>query len=393
MSLRVAQAALLSLSAMLWPGLVDASPLVSRALDACKLKANQGVLLSSGFGYQKDCVSSVGAVTAFMMFVDFPDSPHFEESPQDLADVFLPDAVKWFESMSYNKLELKVTADVTKFYRMAGSSDSYNYGEENFSNADHERYIMDALNAYTFNGQFVNASEILYIVPTASAKHIGSSFTLQYRLNGHDGKMMYRRIITFGQDALDTYGFPMLNHETCHAFCLADLYPSTGNRGTYVGGWDLMGLEDGASPDLFAWDKWRLGWLADHNIDCVSAKGTTKHVLTALYDETPGTKAVVVARDKVQVLVAEARFEGGVDAATCNPGVLLYTVSVNVPHLQGPILVLDANPHTSGCDNIPLNDATISLNGTKSINVEDWGVTVEVIEQTERNITINVAYQ
>lgn len=393
MSLRAALAALVPLSAMLWPGLADASPLAPRDVSACKLAADKGLYLSSGFGPGQECVPSAGKLTAFMMFVDFPDSPHSEESAQDLYDFFMPDAANWFSHASYGKLTLDVTADTTAFYRMAASSDSYNWGRGLTAEA-HRKYIDDAISAYTFNGQGMPKADVLYIVPTASAKDITFSPTYMARVTNHNNELIAMRTVTFGQDAYDAWGFKVLNHETGHAMCLADYYPfKDGSVGLYVGGWSLMGYINGPSPDFFAWDKWRLGWLADNQIDCVAAKGSTRHVLSPLYSDAPGVKAVVVARDRRSALVAEARIDGGIDTATCSPGVLLYTVATDVPTGYGPVRVVDANPNTSGCDNDPLNDATLNINGTKSLTVHDFGVTVTIESQDKTNITITVEYK
>lgn len=397
MYLSAAPAALLSLSTLLWPGLASAtpatpSPHVARDSSACKLAAHQDVYLSSGFGYKGDCAPSTGALNGFMFFVDFSDAPATEASPQELHDFFLPSAADWYRNASYGALELNVTADTSVFYRMPAASDSYNW-ERGFTAADHEKYVSDAVAAFAAAGHVPPVADVLYVVPTANAATISFSPTYQNLVYSPDGRTtIAKKAVTFGLDAYETWGFKTLNHETGHTMCLPDLYPFDGPTGQYIGGWNMMGLISGPAPDYFAWDKWRLGWIADADVACIAAPGSTTHVLSPLAASS-GVRAVVVARSETQALVAEARTAAGLDHATCSPGVLLYTVDTTVATGEGPIRVLDANPSSTGCEDEPLNDATLNMEGTSSYTAESWGVTVSILEQTGSSYTIKVDWQ
>ncbi|KAI0603540.1 M6 metalloprotease [Biscogniauxia sp. FL1348] len=353
-------------------------------VSACKLVSNPDIDLSAGFGLASDCVPSVGTLTASMIFVDFPDAPATEDSPASLHDFFLPAAADWYATLSYGALSLNVTADTTRFYRMPAAATSYNW-DRGLTAEAHEKYILDAVAAYGGSGP--PAADVLYVVPTANAQAISFSPTYmgEVRARGGDGDgeapVVAKKAVTFGYDAYEAWGSLVLNHETGHTMCLPDYYPADGRAtGLFVGGWDLMGLISGPSPDYFAWDKWRLGWLADDQVDCVTTTTTTTttHELTPL--EVPGgTKAVVVARNGTDALVAEARAARGLDAGACaTAGVLLYTVSTQTASGEGPVRVLDATPGSGGCAGDELNDATLTLDGTSSYAVPGWGVTVAV---------------
>lgn len=108
-----------------------------------------------------------------------------------------------------------------------------------------------------------------------------------------------------------------------------------------------MGLIRGVAPDYFAWDKWRLGWISDDNVDCVSIHGNSEHILPPLPDHSD-IMAVVVATTETTALVAEARVARGLDSAVYGPNVLLYTINTTVASGYGPIRVLDANASTGG---------------------------------------------
>ncbi|RWA13533.1 hypothetical protein EKO27_g1534 [Xylaria grammica] len=328
---------------------------------ACKLAADQNVYLSAGFGYELNCAPSVGTLSAFMIFVDFPDQGADESTPEVLHDFFLPSAADWYDGASYGALGLSVTADTSRFYRMPSTAASYNW-ERGLTAEQHQHYIQDALAAPTFMGDVTT----------------------------RDGTYVARKSVTFGYDGYRTWGSLVLNHETGHTMCLPDYYPFNGSAtGLFIGGWDLMGLISGPSPDYFAWDKWRLGWLSDDQVDCVAEAGQTAHVLSPL--EAPGgKKAVVVKHNDTSVLVAELRSPIGVDSASCATGILLYTVSTTIATGEGPVRVLDATPGSGGCAGDELDDATLTVDGVSSYTHAEWHVKIAVVGRVGEDYEIRV---
>lgn len=374
-------------------------------VSACKLPAVQSVYLSAGFGYEGDCVPSNGTLRGFMIFVDFPDAHATEASPQELHDVYLPGAADWYATSSQGVLTLDVTADTSYFVRMPAASTSYQWSR-GLTADTHLKYIQDAVDAYlktTATAAFPDGTEVLYIAPTKNARAISFSPTYMSAVTARaGGGRIARKTVTFGLDAYETWGFKVLNHETGHTMCLPDYYPFEAGRETryYVGGWSLMGVINGLAPDWFAYDKWRLGWLPDAAVECVDMghgtdPPTTTHVLQPLSASGAGTRAVVVARDGQEALVAEMRTPTGLDSNLCAaPGVLLYTVATAVATGDGPVRVLNVNPGSARCAGGQLNDATLSLNGARgrasSYSVPGWGVKVTVTEQTDDSATIRI---
>ncbi|KAI1358618.1 M6 metalloprotease [Xylaria arbuscula] len=358
-------------------------------VSACKLAADQNVYLSAGFGYELNCAPSVGTLSAFMIFVDFSDQGATESSPEELRDFFLPSAADWYYESSYGALNLSVTADTSRFYRMPATAASYNWAR-GLTAEQHEIYIQDALAAYNAP---IPAVDVLYVVPTANATLISFSPTYVGDVTTREGAYVARKAVTFGHDGYATWGYLVLNHETGHTMCLPDYYPFNGSAtGLFIGGWDLMGLISGPSPEYFAWDKWRLGWLSDDQIDCVSVSGTTSHTLTPL-EVAGGKKAVVVKHNETSALVAEVRSSEGLDAASCATGVLLYTVSTETNTGEGPVRVLDATPSSGGCAGDELNDAPLTVDGVASYTLNDWGVGVTVVSRDGEDYTIEVTRQ
>ncbi|KAI1210077.1 M6 metalloprotease [Annulohypoxylon truncatum] len=354
-------------------------------ISACKLAANSDVYLSAGFGYELNCAPSTGTLNAFMIFVDFDDEQAIE-TPQSLHDFFLPAAAEWYATSSYGALTLNVTADTSRFYRMPATAASYGWAR-GLSYETHEKYIQDALDAYN---QTIPPTDVLYVVPTANAAAISFSPTFMGDVQTRAGVYVAKKSVTFGLDAYKTWKYLVLNHETGHTMCLPDYYPFNGSAtGLFIGGWDLMGLISGPSPDYFAWDKWRLGWLSDEQIDCIAETGSTTHMLTPL-EQTGGSKAVVIKHNSTDVLVAELRSTNGLDSASCSTGVLLYTVSTITATGDGPVRVLDATPGSNGCAGDELNDAPLSLKGTNSYTVSEWGIKVTIVDESSDGTEIRV---
>ncbi|KAM0421188.1 hypothetical protein ACHAPT_011080 [Fusarium lateritium] len=397
------------LLSLLWPVVTTAAackPEPPKSKTACKLAAVDNVDLSVGFGYNGDCVSGTGTLNGVMMFVDFSDAePAQGETPESLYDALVPQTTEWYKQATNGALSLNITADLSTFYRMPASAASYGW-ERGLTWAEHQEYIQDALDAYTAKGSRPPPpeSDVLYVVPVRNAggRGISRSITFTTRANTRKGDYVARKTVTVATDAFTTWGpksFIALAHETGHTMCLADFYPFAPglDLGYFVGGWSAMGDVSGVGPDFFAWDKWRLGWLADDSIDCVSERGTTEHTLTPVELKASGNeiKAVVVARNQTSALVAEARIPEGLDSGVCAPGVLLYTVDTTVKSGDGPVRVLDANPGSGGCGTgnvYDKNDGTLSLTpgGVSSYKVPGWGVEVTVVKQTEKSYTIKV---
>ncbi|KAK8015799.1 hypothetical protein PG991_008687 [Apiospora marii] len=195
-------------------------------------------------------------------------------------------------------------------------------------------------------------------------------------------------------------------HETGHTFCLPDYYSFSNYPGFYVGSYSIMGTSSHSqSPDYFAWDKYRLGWIGDSAVDCLLDAGSSEHVLTPLAVKGPGKKAVIVAASEISALIAEVRVAAGVDTETCAPGVLLTVVNTREGGGNGPIRVLDATPGSNGCVGFfdDMADATLalSLEGSKSLawapvssyDVPDFGVKVTLLSVEDQKYTIRVDRQ
>jgi M6 family metalloprotease-like protein len=340
-------------------GRLGNGPTVTDA-SACKLTGINDAWLSEGFGWQHDCAPSTGSLTTFMIFVDFPDKPSGNDTTLSRYEIFQPDATTWYSNASYGSLSMGSSVDFSGFYRMPDDTSSYGF-QRGINSATHLKYIQDALDAWgSVHSQPMPVVDVLYIAPTVNAEAISFSPTYMDSVSTRGGAYVAKKAVTFGMDAYETWKFKVLNHETGHAMCLPDLYPYTsGPTGKFVGGFDLMGFIDGVMPDFFAWHKWKLGWLKDDNIVCITGSSRNYRRMQDLSAPTAtGINAMVVKLNNTAVLVAEYRI--GSPPGSCGSGLLLYTVTTNTASGEGPIRVLDTHPNSGGCGGDELNDAPLT---------------------------------
>lgn len=235
--------------------------------------------------------------------------------------------------------------------------------------------------------------DVVYFVADPDAPGVDSDATKVINLDRpmHADDHDLRRFVTvFEQSPPDRN---VLAHETGHVFDLPDLYhrpeDGKGDWDTYVGDWDLMGSQFGLAPDPFAWHKWKLGWIADSQVDCVDLTGRALHSLRTLSaPEEPRAqrrpRLLVVRTGPDSALAIEARGAMGNDRSLCTEGVLVYRVHSRTASGAGPVQVLDGHPATSACWGTsvypPLADAPLGV-GESMDDAED-GVRIQVEGRT-----------
>ncbi|KAK2810711.1 hypothetical protein FQN50_002754 [Emmonsiellopsis sp. PD_5] len=364
-----------------------------QAGNECKLPAGS-VYLSEGFGSDATFVASTGVVKAAVIFIDFPDAPA-TDSVQALYDNILPGGAQFYNISSYGQLELEAVSDM-QFHRMPQASSWYGYNRETFTSDIQLRYITDAI-AASGSGTSYAGCEVLYIIPTQAASAIGFSPTFMGEATLGDGTRV-KSAVTFGQDHW-TWGYKVLNHETGHAMGLPDLYP-LGAEGLpteyYVGGWDVMGLISGTSPDLFAWHKWKFGWISDDQVACMSAQGTSTFTISPI-ERAEGVKAVAVRVSDTLLIVMEVRSNEGLNVDSCSLGLLLYSVDTAAESGAGPVRVINTKPQSGGCDASRGGELTSAAHdfaqGEAMFGVPEYGINVQVTGIEDGNYQVSVTWQ
>ncbi|MEU6575828.1 M6 family metalloprotease domain-containing protein [Streptomyces sp. NPDC046805] len=334
---------------------------------------------------------------AVMVFLSFPDSVP-NTRPAELAADHFPATSRFFEQASYGRFTLR-PHPLNHWIRMPRPSTSYAI-KRDWNAARRSTYLRDAFSVADKDVDF-SRYDVVYFVADPDAPGVDSDATKVVNLDTPvhvDGKDVRRVVTVFEKHPPDRL---VLAHETGHVFDLPDLYhrpvDGKGDWDTYVGDWDLMGSQFGLAPDLFAWHKWKLGWLDPRQVRCVRGTGPTRLTLEPLaageehrgkgisgdpsFGLGDGVKLAVVRTGADSALAFEARGPAGNDRGVCRQGVLVYRVRSGAESGGGPIQVVDAHPHTEACwegsVNPSLADAPVALGETFTVPGSQ-GVKVEV---------------
>ncbi|KAK7992941.1 hypothetical protein PG988_001735 [Apiospora saccharicola] len=377
--------------------------------EACKLAAGADL----GFDLSSGAVPPGSSVVrGWMMFIDFPDAEAGGYTPQGVYDNSVAAASAWYQTSSYGRLSLNVSADVDRVYRMAKPSTAYNWA--NTGTSYHQLVLVeDALDAYMQAHGIADAKDLPAHLPDMDVLYVTRSH------NGTDGQVVEgaqvaKAHVAFGtgffrqetrEDGSGVNPAKIFVHETAHTLGLSDYYPINNNltEGEWVGGFSIMGAIGEQAPDMFAFDKWRLGWLDDSAVQCLTTKNSsTTHVLQPLEADADaaagfGLRAVMIPTSSTTALVAEARTTKGNDASFCGVGVLLYTIDTNVRSGYGPVRVVNTlDSELRWCGGYSLNESPLSFVKYRSPSktIEELGVTVTLMEHDESadTWTIKVDY-
>lgn len=331
-------------------------------------------------------------IDAAMVFLSFPDARP-QSTPRELAADHFPATSDFFSRASYGKFKLHVHP-LQRWIEMPSSSRSYGI-ERDWSTPERTEYLRDAIAAVDPEIDF-GRYDLVYLVADPDARGVDSDATKVVNFDAPievDGTELRRLVTVFEQSPPDRH---VLAHETGHVFDLPDLYrrPASGTADwdTHVGDWDLMGSQFGLAPDIFAWEKWKLGWLGRRNVSCVpSGAGATSHTLRPLARAPLGgardRRLAVVRTGQYEALAIEARDSRGNDRGLCAEGVLMYWVRSDRASTYGPIKVIDGHPGTHACADgsvyPSLADAPLGV-GDSYTTDRGGGVRVEVTGQSER---------
>ncbi|MGW1269619.1 M6 family metalloprotease domain-containing protein [Streptomyces sp. NPDC002491] len=228
---------------------------------------------------------------AVMVFLSFPDWTPLT-SPAELAADHFPATSRFFEQASYGRFHLR-SHPLKQWIRMPKPSTAYAIRRD-WSPEGRAAYLHDALSAADPHIDF-SRYDVVYFVADPDAPGVDSDATKVVNLDDPlhaDGADIRRVVTVFEKHPPDRL---VLAHETGHVFDLPDLYhrpvDGKGDWDTYVGDWDLMGSQFGLAPDLFAWHKWKLGWLDPRQVLCLRGPGPTRLTLEPV-GAGPGAQTV-----------------------------------------------------------------------------------------------------
>jgi len=286
-----------------------------------------------------------------VVYVDYPGLAA-TETPAALMSSVVEPGLAQLRAMSYNRLDISAVAFPT-WYRMPKAVNEYDWT----TFAGHRAFLLDVLSITDAAIDYSGFDAIFVFSPPTSNKPISPTFNGGSTANVVADGRNFGNAVTFGTD-VRSFGPSITAHETLHMLGLVDLYAFTpaggefypGNQFKYVGAWSLMSNVF-VPGHILTWEKRKLGWIDESQVDCIDAAGGVETVLTP-NSVVGGRKMVVLPMDASSALVVEVRdplgLTAGLDANLCAGGVLLYEVDARTPTGQGPARVIGARASATG---------------------------------------------
>ena len=211
---------------------------------------------------------------------------------------------KWYATVSYGRLRIDV--ELVPRWLTLKHPTTYYYGGGHV-----DETFVEAVTAVDGEVDFAQI-DALYVTPAAGPD--GGWIVISENGIAADGKIVHAS----GWNPLES-----AIHETGHVLGLPDLYVNGVAWSFYR--WDVMAGGARASG-LYAWHRWKLGWLDATQIACLVGEGRVEATVTPV-ETAGGVKAVVVRVGRV-AYVAEVRQRIAEDATICKTGVLVYEVDL-----------------------------------------------------------------
>jgi M6 family metalloprotease-like protein len=315
---------------------------------------------------------TVGEVRIGMLFVDFADVRSTAD-PGATYEAFVPGAVGWYRNVSYERLQLVVTP-LQRRLTLGRTAAHYRTGGGAGPEAGLRSAFEEAIAAADAEVDFSRFQALYLVAPFAALGTFGASgvVILERALRVDGAEIRSVALLFDGPGAEPDY----LAHETGHILGLPDLYV-IGSRLSFHR-WDIMASST-ANRGLFAWHRWKLGWLDPEQIVCIGARRRISATLTPL-ERPGGTKAIVLRRGRY-AYVTELRQPVAAGAGrVCKGGVLIYQVEFGAASGVADIRLLRARGDTgtqwARCG--PLAAAPFGRGRGEISRVRAWGLRFEI---------------
>jgi M6 family metalloprotease-like protein len=309
-------------------------------------------------------MKALGTVRVAVVFVDFADAPA-RRTPQQVFAMISPKAEQYFAAVSYGRMNLILEPSFT-WRHMSKLSTAYRM-DHGGSLSQRRALSQEALNLATEVDFSRTDGFVVISNPDGGAIPFGPAIVGSAGSGVSVGGKEFLNGAISGRD-LNQRGALWLNHELGHALGLPDLYAGGGYNYRFVGGFSVMSLIDGHSPELFGWERWVLGWIDDAQVSCAPV-GTTDVLLTPI-ERKDEAKIVVARTGPTTAIVAESRRAEGYDKSErVTPGVVVYLVDTSLEGTAGGLRVLPINDRDQVKDGIALQPGGVIRYGLSTVTV------------------------
>jgi M6 family metalloprotease-like protein len=230
-----------------------------------------------------------GKIKTLIIPIDFSDAPH--ASSLDSILTFGNKVSQEFERLSDSIMSLEITT-TTSWIRMPREGKYY-------LTAIWTQKINDALDAANPSVDFSKYDLVLIKVDEKNSPIDSAGALPMWGENLGDGIKVLRGAF-LGNDfwTKNGQGIQVAVHEIAHVFGLADLYQQNSDGQFSVGIFDLMStFRPQYGLNLLGWNKWKLGWLDESKLKCVS--NTSPMLLTFPLDKQKWNPVFMPYQDKV----------------------------------------------------------------------------------------------
>ena len=347
---------------------------------------DDGPMGSVGFPKLANAFSSIGSIKGLIIFVDFPDVIATVDLKSPWQTSSIPNAEKLFGFSSYGKLELKVDMS-NKIYRLQKPSTYYNLSADPsggpLANAPQHKLdevITDAITAADPDFDFSKYAFVAVSTPQSPTLALSGATGMGQNPKQFDGvTYTYGDFIPYdGLTPLDKpYRTLNFTHDIGHMLGLMHPY-ITGAGQPMTGAWDIM-WSFAFQNDFLGWNKWKLDWIIDDQISCLSGNlnGSVTQLLSPIGDPTKNKKMIVIKLNSTTALAVEVRrkspFE---DLQPEDEGVIVYRVDTTKSQGQGPYTIVSNPTKTITYQDFPEILGTMK----PSQSVTDSGYVITVLQ-------------
>lgn len=319
-------------------------------------KERQVTGLISGFPLKQNYLPKKGTIRALVIPIDWTDLIG-ESDWENRVTSQASDFTEYWKGISENKLQIKWTVH-KNWIRLPGASQDYSvpYSE---AHPETTRFFSKVIPVVDEVINFSDYDIIQFIAPKSQNIIPETTQIFPWSMGNHptkEGKIQAMTIVGKFFDGSGAFSTPRTYwsywaHELGHALELAHLGSPRG--ASPMGGFDLMGIQDGPSRTISGWTRFLSGWLNEDQVFCLPLERLreSEFSLRPIDSEGPGVKLIVIPISKSEALLIESRRETKFDVKDIeNPrnGVIVYKYNAELGHLQNFLSPLE--PSTSSQD-------------------------------------------